>query len=224
MLGRPVLTKQQLDTHLTQVGSIQDVIWAPLFDSAFYITAGQLSLSFFSAPQGQGTTSAPGASGVKTIADTNMTAAGQLTKGNAFYMTGQELQFYPGLNPAQAPVAVTLIGGFINDTYVAGKSGTLTLTIGSNRTYIQDGPLMNFPPVTRLAVATALAGDAVTNSTTEVTYAAWSGEPYSITPVYLEATLGFQEVITWPALQALPSGNQGRLFSRLRGYLVRNAQ
>lgn len=225
MLGRPILTQAQLNAHLTQVKAIQDIIWNPLYDANQYVAStGHLTLSFFALPQGQGTTSAPGASGTKTIADTNLTAAGQLTKGNSFYMTGQELVFFPGENPGTALATNTIQGNFVNDTYVLSKSGVLTLTIGSNRTYLQDGPIGMFPPATRLAVATALAGSTVTTSSIEVTYAAMSGEVYAISPVYLEATLGFQQTLTWPAAVTLPSANNGRIFSRLRGYLVRNAQ
>jgi hypothetical protein len=229
MNGRPILTTTQLQNHITQVGAISDVIWAPLYDSNTYVaTTGHLQLNYFALPLGQGTTSAPGASGTKTLADTNMTAAGQLTMGNDFYMTGQEILFFPGENPALVESATaTTLGGFINDTYVISKSGVLTLQIGSNRQYIQDGPLGQFPPITRLAVATALAGGIPgtgTQNLNEVTYAVLSGQPYSITPVYITATLGFQEIVTWPAAVTLPSGNNGRLISRLDGYLIRNAQ
>lgn len=227
MNGRPILTTAQLQNHLTQVGAISDVIWAPLYDANTYVgTTGHLQLNFFALPLGQGTTSAPAASGTKTLADTNMNAAGQLTMGNDFYMTGQEIVFYPGENPGVTE-SFTGIGGFINDTYAFSKSGVLTLQIGSNRQYIQDGPMAMFPPITRLAVATALAGGEPgtgTQNLSEVTYAAMSGQPYSITPVYITATLGFQEILTWPAAVVLPSGLNARIFSRLDGYLIRNAQ
>jgi hypothetical protein len=222
MMGRPILTTANLQSHLTQL-STQDIIWSPIYDAASYIaTTGQVQLTFFTSPQGQGTTTAPSATGTKTLADTNMLAAGQLTKGNAFYMTGQELLFYPGENPESAPA--TVVNNFINDTWVFSKAGVLTLTIGSNRTYIQDGPAGMFPPVSRLAVATALSGWAVTNSLVETGYAVMAGETYTIVPVYIEATLGFQETLTYPAAVALVSANNARVFSRLRGYLNRNAQ
>ena len=57
---------------------------------------------------------------------------------------------------------------------------------------------------------------------TEALYSTWAGEPYAITPVYIEATQGFQELIQWPAVVSLTA--TARLFSRLRGYLIRNAQ
>lgn len=222
MNGRPILTTSQLQNHLTQVGAISDVIWAPLYDANSYPSAGTLQLNFFALPIGQGTTSAPGATGTKTLADTNMTAAGQLTMGNDFYMTGQEVLFFPGENPSSSG---TTTGLFMNDTWVFSKSGVLTLAIGSNRNYIQDGPLGQFPPITRLAVSSAVSGTgAATTTINDATYAVMAGQPYSITPVYITATLGFQETMTWPALVATVSPNAARVFARLDGYLIRNAQ
>src|SRR6266849_2853749 len=113
-------------------------------------------------------------------------------------MTGQEFVLFPG-DTIQAPglAPVTGTNSFANDTYVIGKAGVVTLQVGSNRQYIQDGPLQMFPPATRLAIASALAmtTTAGTQSLTEVTYAVWTGEPYSITPIYIEANQGFQEFV-----------------------------
>lgn len=221
-LGRPILTTAELQAHVTQLAN-QDVIYAPLYDANTWGTAGQTQLVFFTAPVGQGTTSAPGATGTKTLADTNLNSAGQLTKGNEFYMTGQEFVFFPGSSPEQDLTAAG-INGFLNDTYNASKSGFVTLQVGSNRNYIQDGPLGIFPPSARLAVAAAFGGTdtAATNSILTAVYGVWAGEPYDITPVYIEATLGFQETIQWPAAVTLVT--TARIFSRMRGYLVRNAQ
>ncbi len=221
-LGRPILTLQELHDHVTQLAT-QDVIYAPLYDAATWGTAGQTQISFFAAPVGQGASSTPGFVGAKTLADTNLNSAGQLTKGNEFYMTGQEFVFYPGSSPEQ-DVTAGGVNGFLNDTYNASKSGYVTLMVGSNRNYIQDGPLGLFPPSARLAVAAAYGGTdtAATNSILTAVYAAWSGEPYEITPVYIEATLGFQEFIQWPA--AVTLATTARIFSRLRGYLIRNVQ
>ncbi len=146
-----------------------------------------------------------------------MTAAGQLTKGNEFFMIGQELMLFPGQTIEQgvSTSATTALNNFIQDTYTIGKSGFLTLQIGSNRNYIQDGPLIVFPPAVRLAVAAANAISATAAATS-------TGEPYAITPVYIEATQGFQETLQWPA--AVVVNATARLFSRLRGYLIRNAQ
>lgn len=222
-LGRPILTQTDLDQHRTALAT-QDIIYAPIYDSANYASAGQNQIVFFTSPVGQGTTTAPSATGSKTLADTNMTAAGQLTKGNEFFMIGQELMVFPGVNPEQNLGAGATVNGFVNDTYVIGKSGVLTLQIGSNRNYIQDGPLMIFPPAARLAVASGVGGTSTagTQSVLSVNYAQWTGEPYAITPVYIEATQGFQETLLWPALVTTQA--TARLYTRARGYLIRNAQ
>lgn len=223
-LGRPILTKQDLDSHRAAVGNLQDVIYAPLFDSVSYPAAGSLQLTFFTSPIGQGTTTAPGAAGTKTLSDTNLYSAGQLTKGNEFFMTGQEFMLFPGLDVGRGVIAYANVGDYVNDVMDVGKSGVVTLQVGSNRQYIQDGPLMLFPPNARLGGwgALALTNTAATNSCSEIDYAVWAGEAYTITPIYIEANQGFQEYILWPALVTISA--TARLFSRLRGYLIRNAQ
>ena len=222
-LGRPILTQADLQTHMSALAQ-RDVVYWPLFDSINWASAGQTLLQFFTQPVGQGTTTAPGASGAKSIADTNMTAAGQLTKGNDFFMTGHEFLLLPGELPEQTLGAGATVNGFANDVWVAGKSGVYTLQVGSNRVFIQDGPLMNFPPSTRLFVAAAAGGSSTagTQSVLSTEYATWVGEPYDITPIYIEATQGFQGSIQWPAAVTLQA--TARVFARKRGYLIRNAQ
>lgn len=228
MLGRPILTQSNLDSHLANL-SQRDVIWQPLYDYQSYGTQGSTQLSFFTTPIGQGTTSAPGASGNKTIADTNMTSAGQLTKGNKFFCTGIEVVLFPGIEPGRGSVALADVGLFVDDMYAIGKSGTLTFTVGSDRYYAKDGPLNMFPPVTRMAVSSAIATTNDTDSTAtsvveETQYACWSGEPYSITPVLIDDNQGFQVQLNWPVAVAPPSTVAPRIGVRLRGYLIRNAQ
>lgn len=230
MLGRPILTKDQIAAHQAAL-STQDVIWAPLYDFQSYGTQGATQLTFFTSPIGSGTTSAPGATGNKTIADTNMRSAGQLTKGNAFYMTGFEILLFPGaastFGPGETGVEAN-VGRFANDAYAIGKSGTAVFTVGSDRKYIEDGPLNMFPPVTRLSLAAALATSLGATTATavldQVEYAVWGGEPYTITPIYIDANQGFQLQLNWPVAVAPPSAIAPRIGARLRGYLVRNAQ
>lgn len=230
MLGRPILTRDQLAAHRAQL-STQDVIWSPLYDFQSYGTQGGTQFTFFSSPIGQGTTSSPGATGSKTIADTNMNSAGQLTKGNEFYQTGLEILLFPGAATTFGPGEVTTeanTGRFVNDIYAIGKAGTLKQTVGSDRIYVNDGPLNMFPPVTRLAIAAALAvGNAATTNTAtldQIDYGVWSGEPYAITPIYIEANQGFQVQLNFPVAVAPPSAIAPRVGVRLRGYLIRNAQ
>lgn len=223
---RQILTREQLAQHQSYLAD-WDVIWDPLYDFNVYPSAGTTQLSYFSTPQGQGTTSSPGASGTKTIADTNMDSAGQLGKGNQFYVTGIEMLFFPSNSIGNGGLAITAVGSFCNNVYNVGKSGVITLEVGSGRTYVQQGPLQLFPPSTRLALAAALASTgntAVATSVGEINYATWSGEVYTIVPLLLDANQTFTFKATWPAAVAAASGSDHRLGARLRGYRIRNAQ
>lgn len=230
--GRPVLTPDYLLSHRVGVAGTKDVIWNPLYDFIAYPSAGALLFSFYANQQGQGTSSTPGAGAVPNqITDTNLTINNQLTKGNEFYAIGSESLFYPGVSNAALPLTVlpgranvpTTVGIFVNDVWSVGNGGIKTLKIGTDRVYIQDGPLQMFPPTTRLAVQAALAGNDITTAGQEIAYASWSGEPYTIVPIYIESNQQFTMQVTFPVIIPTPSTQIGRLGDRLRGYLIRQA-
>lgn len=235
--GRPILTPDYLQTHTVGVAGQQDVIWNPLYDAISYPSAGQLLFSFFANPIGQGTSSTPGAGAVaKSIYDTNLTIGNQLTSGNEFYMIGSESLLFPGVSNAALPLTLLPgktvtdatagnIGAFVNDVYSIGVGGVKVMTVGTDRKYIQDGPLNLFPPTTRIAMQTAVAGQgsSTTGTGIEITYAAWSGEPYTVVPIYIQANQNFTMVVSFSALIPTPSTFVARLMDRMRGYLVRQA-
>jgi hypothetical protein len=232
--GRPVPTAAQIQQYVVGVAGQYDVIWDPLYDSIAYPSAGQLNFSFYSNPIGQGTSSAPGAGTVpKTIFDTNLTIGNQLTSGNAFLMVGSENLFFPGVNNSTTATvafavepgrenAPTTVGVFVNDVYNVGNGGNKVMTVGTDRQYITDGPLNQFPPATRLAVGVAIAGGTTTVGN-EIAYAAWSGEIYNIAPLFIQANQNWTMVVTFAALIPTPSAQIGRLVDRMRGYLIRQA-
>lgn len=234
--GRPILSPDYLLAHRVGIPGQKDVIWQPLYDFQAYPSGGfnGNQTSFFSNQQGQGTSSAPGVGTnvSKTQFDTNIQAPNQLTLGNEFYAIGTETLFYPGVNNVtNAPFGIlpgrsdvpTSIGLFVNDVWEVGNQGFKSLKIGTDRFYVQDGPLMMFPPVSRLAIAAAVSGNAATNAGGEIAYAAWSGESYSLVPIYIQTNQLFTVFIYFPVQIALPSGQIGRLGERLRGYLIRQA-
>jgi len=235
--GRPILTQQDLQNHQVGTGG-QDIIWSPLYDSNAWPSAGVGSggLLFFSAQKGQGTTSAPaGGTGAKTIFDTNLTLGGQLGMGNDFYTIGVEMPVYPGvtnststpfgLYPGIGGQAPANTGFFVNDLWNILCQGYVTFAVGTDRNFVQDGPLMNFPPTVGLDIACALAEIGPSSTSTGVgnaiVYGRGSGEPYTIVPVYLKATQQFTYVVTTAAAIALPSSIAARIQARLRGYLIR---
>lgn len=224
-IGLPNVSNKLMSSHLATVPGVQDAIYAPLYDSATYAAAGQLQLTFFTQPIGQGTTTAPGATGAKTEADTNLTNAGLLPLGNSFYMTGIEFQFYPGSSPGFGAGADANLGRNWNDVYAVAKSGWARFRV-QNRDYILDGPLINFPPVTRLAGAFSVTSTLTAGAATaaEIDYATFAGAPYNIVPITLQSNQSFILQLNWPALVALPSTVAGRIFARLRGRLIRAAQ
>lgn len=237
-MGLPVLSQAQLQSHSVGVGPGQtgnDVIWQPFYDFVAYPSAGGASFSFYSLPLGQGTSSSPGAGAVaKTLSDTNLGVGNQLMKGNAFFMVASESEFFPGVNNAALPLSLqigrgnvvgtpTSIGQFVNDVWSVGMGGVKTLTVGTDRKYIQDGPLKNFPPVTRLALAAALAGTTLTTGGMEIAYAVWSGRPYSVVPIYIDTNQQFNMTVAFQAAIPTPSTTIGRLGDRMDGYLIRQA-
>lgn len=224
-VGLNNLTRADLASHRTTVPNTQDAIYAPLYDSATYAAAGQTQLNFFALPIGQGTTTAPGATGTKTEADTNLTNAGLLPKGNRFFCTGVEFTLWPGSAPGRGAAADNTAGFNWNDVNAVAKSGVVRFRI-QNRDYILDGPLGNFPSVTRLGGVASITSTLTAGAATmgQIDYASFAGLPYNIVPVYIESNQAFSVVVTWPAVVPLPSAAAGRMFCRLRGRLIRDAQ
>jgi hypothetical protein len=227
--GRTGVKSGQLAQYASSRPDLKDAIFQPLYDYQTYATAGSLNFTFFALPKGQGTTSALGATGVKTLADTNMQNAGMLPLGNKFLVLGIEVEFWPGSTPGFRLAAVPTDAQFArnwDDAYNVLRSGSLTLNV-QNRVFAQDAPLMKFPTSTRL---TGVATYNENNSTAttvgfgQIEYVTSCGAGYNITPVLLESTQAFDVNIAFPAVVPTPSGVDARLGVRLVGKLVRNAQ
>ena len=232
-MGRPILTPAYISSHTVGVPGQKDVIWGPLYDAQAYPSAGSTLLTFFAVPQGQGTSSAPGAGAVaKSIWDTNMITNNQLSLGNEFYAIGSETLFFPGVNNSTSTTASfgiepsltgSTIGAFINDVYNVGNGGQKVLTVGTDRKYINDGPLNMFPPATRLAGFTSVGSGATGTNTPQTQYAVWSGEPYTLVPIYIQSTQQFTLTDAFAAAIPTVSTQIARIIERLRGYLIRQA-
>lgn len=209
----------------TVPGQNLDEIWYPFYDYLAYPTAGQTQLAFFVNAIGAGVTSAPGATGTKTEADTNMTASGLLPKGNRFFWVGVEVKWWPGSAAARGPGAENTIGFNWADTYAVMKSGWLRIRI-QNRDYVTDGPLEMFPATTRLAGIGAVADQttAGANLLTQFDYATTAGRPYEVVSQFIDNMQGFTAVMFWPAAVATPSGVNARIGIRLLGRLIRDPQ
>jgi hypothetical protein len=232
-MGRPVLTPAYIQSHTVGVPGTKDVIWGPIYDAQAYPSAGSTQLTFYALPQGQGTSSAPGAGAVaKTVFDTNIITNNQLSLGNEFYQIGFEMLFFPGVNNSTSttasfgiePTTAAGINNFINDIYNVGNGGIVVETVGTDRKYIQDGPLNLFPPATRLAGLTSVGSGSTSTTVVNMTeYGVWSGEPYTLVPIYIQSTQQFTLVVSFAAAIPTPSAVIGRIIARMRGYLIRQA-
>lgn len=231
--GRPIVTQQYLKQYSIGTGG-KDIIWQPLRDSLAYPSAGSTSFKFMAQPIGAGTTSTLGAgAGTKILDDTNMDLSGILGQGNEFYQIGLEFMFTPGVSGASTSlqvvpggeVAATAVGLWWDDVVAVGAAGVVTEKIGTNREYIQDGPLSRFPPCTHMIGNCALAALAPTTEATafglQISYAAWGGESYVIVPLYLTGLQKFTLTIDYEIAIPTPSAQIGQLKAFMRGYYIR---
>lgn len=226
MNGRAVPTVADFAAYGLMVPNQKNIIWQPLYDFALYAAAGQQQLTFFQNQIGQGVTSHPGAAGPKTLADTNMTNAGQLPAPQAFLCIGVEIQIWSGLLPGRGPVAENTVGQMANDVHAIARGGNLQFTIGTAPA-LQEAPLGNFPQQS-FVEANAAVADATTagaNLLTQIETAAIRGATYRFEPKPIPASVNFNVTLTWPAVVALPSANATtRIGVRLLGWLSRGVQ
>ena len=196
-----------------------------LYDSAVYLAAGQASLAFFQNPIGQGVGFGGGA---KSVSDTNMQLAGQLPNGQMFICTSVEIDFQPttptvAAGMPNAIVAASAIAPLVNDAYIFWRSGNLTFNVLA-KNYLQEAPLMTFPPTADLGGFAALAsGTTVDQISTN--YATSVGPTYLLTPnnILITNNQNFKVTLAWPeGLQAIT--NPARVFVRLNGMLMRQTQ
>jgi hypothetical protein len=244
--GLPILTPGYLQAHRVGIPGQKDVIWNPIYDSVIYPSSGvsTQALAFFTNQQGAAIVSvSPGAyygQLGKTQFDTNLQAPNAFTLGQEFYIIGSETDVIPGyptttnawswgyLPGSYAVASVTttpgVYFGMLNDVWTLSQIGFKSLKVGTDRYYLQDGPLGKFPPKSRLFVSTAVAGDVTTSGgAIFADYAAFSGHPYLIVPIYLQTNQLFTMVYSFAGSIALPSGFPALLRERLNGYLIRQA-
>jgi hypothetical protein len=200
-----------------------EAIRQSLYDFQAYAAAGQTVLSFFAVPAGQAG---------KTLSDTNMSLAGQLPTNQTFLIQSLEVVFFPTVPAVTAQNPATFgaqaIAQIVTDSNVVGRTGNLKLEIGS-KPYLQEAPLGRFPPKTHMEVRAALADVSTAGASfqSRIALAYWAGRPYIVSPAEMELIQGqnFSVTLNWPeGVQALPSGNPGRIGVILDGILYRRPQ
>lgn len=218
--GSPINSMAALDQYSVVKQGQYEIIRQTFYDFQTYPQAGTTQLSFFQVPVGQ--------SG-KTLADTNMTLAGQLPAPQKFVVQSIEVVFFPGVSPGAA--AATPTAGaeiFTNDTYLVMKSGWIRFTVGQ-KDYVVEAPIGRFPPKACRLEGFAAQSDSSTAGAGQFNrfaYGVMSGRPYPVSPwVKLDTSINFVVSANWPAVVALNAGDTtARIGVVLDGLLVRAAQ
>ena len=200
----------------------EEVVRQSLYDFQEYPTGGFTSMKFFQVPSGQ--------SG-KTDQDTNMTLAGQLPQP-LFHLTQSiEVLLFPGVDPVTGnttPAATQ----FANDVYNIMKAGSLKLRIGS-KDYLEEAPLMRFPPKSRMDVQGAVSlfrvepvpqeDQAAAVENISLDYGVAGGRPYFLDPpILLQPTQNFDIELNFAT--AVPIATAARIGIVLDGLLYRLSQ
>jgi hypothetical protein len=217
--------------------SQSEIVRQRFYDYQLYATAGVSQLTFFSAPVGQGLTTALGATAgtSKTLWDTNLELPNTLPSGKAFMIESIEVHFFPGsvstantYTPAKPlefnTTASATLGGQLADVNSFYQSGMLELNVLS-KNYLRETPLIAFPPKTVLNLDAAIASNAAATSTLIVENGRAAGRPYYISPeIALQPAVNFEVILKFPSGVATPSGFNGRVGVILDGYFMRAAQ
>ncbi len=214
-----------------------EIVRQRFYDYQLYATAGVSQMTFFSAPIGQGKTSAVGgtAGTPKTLWDTNLELPSTLPSGKAFMIESIEVFFMPGsVNTADTftlakplefnAVAAATLAGQLADVKSFYSSGMLELNILS-KNYLRETPLLAFPPKTHFGLDAAISSNSATTAANIVQNMRASGRPYYISPeIALQPAVNFEVILKWPAAVATPSGFNGRVGVILDGYFMRASQ
>ncbi len=214
-----------------------EVVRQRLYDYNLYPTAGATLLSFFSQTQGQGLATALGttAGSGKTALDTNQEMPNTLPSGKSYMIESIEVLFFPGsvstantYTPANVSVfavaAAATVTGAANDVNTFYQSGMLQFNVLS-KNYLQETPLMAFPPKANLDTSAALSSNSATVGSSGMSVTKAVGRAYYLEPqVVLQPAVNFELKLIWPALVPTPSGFNARVGVIFDGFLMRASQ
>ena len=164
-----------------------------------------------------------------------MQLQGQLPSGMEYLIESIEVSFEPGnvvtANTFSPSLLTTSATGVllddavsaINDIKTIYKTGLLRMKVLS-KPQLDETPLGSFPPKTWIE----MSGFAATTAAATSLWAANAfptGRPYYMEPpISLQPAVNFTVTVEYPAVQALPSGNTGRIGVIFDGYLRRSSQ
>ena len=204
---------QDLQQYSVNVANNVEGIRASLYDFQSYAQAGQTGLDFFQVPQGQSS---------KTLADTNMPTAGSLPNPMSFLVTNIQIFFFPAAKISI--LGADAIADALNDVQAVGQGGWLEFYIGS-KNYIQEGPIMRFPPKNGLIVSSSMDSQTTPAASlqTKNSYANFGGAIWELKPpILLNPTQNFRVSLKWPTAVAVSA--LARMGIVMEGLLYRLSQ
>jgi len=222
MKGANIPSYNDLNQYAVNRGGEYEGIRQTLYDFQAYAQAGATTQTFFQVPVGQGG---------KTLADTNMETAGTLPAPKHFLVQSIEIYFFPAddiVTISNTAATDAVVSNYANDVQKVAEGGSLDFFIGS-KSYLQEAPLMRFPPKTSLKtelaaslqMKQAVAADEAGQITMD--YAVADGRPYFIDPwILLTPTQNFNVKLSWPTAVAV--SDVGRIGIVLDGILYRLSQ
>lgn len=186
-------------------------------DTVIYAAAGADNISVFSTGVGGQMNDN---SRSKTEEDTNLFASGQLGQNQAMLVRGCEILFLPTLAPghsdADAAATAATQKYLSNDVAAFYNSGLFHLKL-KGTDIVKDGPLMLYPPQSRIDGHIAMTNtDTDNNKFLELVSCV--GKPYPIEPFSWMGGEVLEAKLSWPnGKVALPSGSTARVKIRLYG-------
>lgn len=229
-------TMEDFRAHMAVDPNSIEVIRQSLYDTMLYPTAGQVALLFFQTPIGQGLSASPGnANNPKALTDTNMQSQGQLPAPQGFWISSAELDVQPGSSATAntfalqipknnvAAQAATVQAG-AHDVNAIYSTGSFVLTIGQ-KPYLQEAPLLRFPPKCRFEYDCAIGFDSDAAAVLVAEKMKAGGRPYVLDPgLALMTSQTFNVTLGWPVVVATPSGFNAAVRCTLDGWLFRAVQ
>lgn len=210
-MSRPIPSLQELQSYNVNRPDQVEVIRQSLWDTQTYVDNSTTQLQFFQVPKGQSS---------KTIVDTNMEAAGALPAPKSFLIETIELYVFPQSVVGADSTTILALQNW-QDMYSLMQVGELDLFIGS-KTYLQEAPLMKFPPRSGLT-GVAFANDSTANTGTRVDYVSMGGPVYELEPqILLVPTQNFSVTLNWAS--AVNLNANVKIVCNLGGVLYRNSQ
>jgi hypothetical protein len=211
---RPIPDYNSLAQFVPNRAGAVEIVRQPFYDFQSYPAAGSTQLLFFQVPAGQSS---------KTLADTNMTLAGQFPSPTTFLVEDIQVAFFPGSTVSQSVAAARALNNWI-DVVAVSQAGWLEFTVGS-KVLFRDAPIGKFPTnftVGGIASIAALDSDLTTTSTADVQFARMVGKVYETIPIAIPQSQNFSVSLNFASAVSVQNG--ARIGVILNGVYYRLSQ